>query len=662
MSVQRLFPDHVPVYFINLSRGTIRRARFEKYARNTIRRLLPSLDGPYRIEAVDGRGDSFTFDPETEPRTKTEMACLLSHLKAIHTAYHAGHEWALVCEDDMDIRPLADHWDHFVSTTWSSFTGNLLQLIAIDFSNTIYNDPILPVIPWKPGYYNAGLYLIRRDAMKHVLDTLCLLGTPLLTHSRPLNGMLVADDILYRISDSHTSTAAYATPFEYTTNIVTNGGDDDGRIRSHRMTAARSNATITAMHRRTKKNPKILLVMIVKNEALNMDRVLGSVVNLVDGVVICDTGSTDGTLGKIDSWASNNPTVPCVVTTRPFDDFGSSRTHSIRSAEEFVREKAWCVDDTYALLLDADWFLVDNDASNPSCVHALLAEHPTVDCFFATHLHGQCSYRRRNLLRIGVGWTCVGFAHEHWVSGGAPNTMSQSSGIEIRELDTGGMRPSKGTRELELLELDYVGNPTNARTLFYLGRAHLVNVEHGDRTRGRELLTRRINMDDFPEERFEARLLLSEGEDLGSTLEHAFQGMKDSATRPELLVRAARLLRVAGLRIAGCELVLLAIRQSLPPGDKDSHAWIQCAHAITAPERPVGVVTTEYSSRALSSLLFLQTHEVKYGLFEELAIVSTWTDTKGTYGLRGTLANEWLVQFGTPVHRARALDRRRFFS
>ena len=44
-----------------------------------------------------------------------------------------------------------------------------------------------------------------------------------------------------------------------------------------------------------KKKPTICLTMIVKNEAETIKRCIDSVKDHIDYLVICDTGSTDGT-------------------------------------------------------------------------------------------------------------------------------------------------------------------------------------------------------------------------------------------------------------------------------------------------------------------------------------------------------------------------------
>ena len=53
---------------------------------------------------------------------------------------------------------------------------------------------------------------------------------------------------------------------------------------------------------RKKSGIKIVLNMIVKNESKIIVRLLESIVDFIDGYCICDTGSTDDTIEKINTY------------------------------------------------------------------------------------------------------------------------------------------------------------------------------------------------------------------------------------------------------------------------------------------------------------------------------------------------------------------------
>ena len=94
-------------------------------------------------------------------------------------------------------------------------------------------------------------------------------------------------------------------------------------------------------------NVKLCLNMIVKNESKIIERLLDSVLPIIDSICICDTGSTDNTVEIIQNFMKNN-NLPGEVFSEPFRNFGYNRSIALKKAD------AW---GDYALLLDADMVL-----------------------------------------------------------------------------------------------------------------------------------------------------------------------------------------------------------------------------------------------------------------------------------------------------------------
>ncbi|MGY3698533.1 GR25 family glycosyltransferase involved in LPS biosynthesis/glycosyltransferase involved in cell wall biosynthesis/lysophospholipase L1-like esterase [Bradyrhizobium sp. USDA 3240] len=88
------------------------------------------------------------------------------------------------------------------------------------------------------------------------------------------------------------------------------------------------------------------LCMIVKNEAAVIDRCLDSVRQLIDYVLIEDTGSTDGTQEVIRQWLDRNGLAGEVVD-EPWRDFAYNRSHALAC----LRRRP---DVDYAFIIDAD--------------------------------------------------------------------------------------------------------------------------------------------------------------------------------------------------------------------------------------------------------------------------------------------------------------------
>jgi glycosyltransferase involved in cell wall biosynthesis len=84
--------------------------------------------------------------------------------------------------------------------------------------------------------------------------------------------------------------------------------------------------------------------MIVKNESKVILRLLQSVLPIIDGYCICDTGSTDNTIELIETFFREK-NIPGKVIQEPFQDFGYNRSFALKACEQMNAE--------YILLLDA---------------------------------------------------------------------------------------------------------------------------------------------------------------------------------------------------------------------------------------------------------------------------------------------------------------------
>ena len=156
--------------------------------------------------------------------------------------------------------------------------------------------------------------------------------------------------------------------------------------------------------------PSIILLTMVKNESRIIERLLNSVVGKVDGVVVCDTGSTDNTVALAEGWLAATG-LPGKVYQYPFKNFGLSRTESFRKAQEWVVSVAWDAANTWALLLDGDMLLADaidradleKESSNP--VNAGISLRQST---------GDMIYSNVRILRCSEPWICKGATHEAW--------------------------------------------------------------------------------------------------------------------------------------------------------------------------------------------------------------------------------------------------------
>ena len=100
-------------------------------------------------------------------------------------------------------------------------------------------------------------------------------------------------------------------------------------------------------------DPKIILVLMVKDEGAILRRCLEAASPFVDAILISDTGSSDHTLDVARSWQTSG-SKPLAVRAEAWRDFGHNRSASMRQCRAFCKELQWELETTFALVLDAD--------------------------------------------------------------------------------------------------------------------------------------------------------------------------------------------------------------------------------------------------------------------------------------------------------------------
>jgi tetratricopeptide (TPR) repeat protein len=228
---------------------------------------------------------------------------------------------------------------------------------------------------------------------------------------------------------------------------------------------------------------RLCLNMIVKNESRIIERLLGSVLSIIDTYCICDTGSTDDTAEKIRAFMAAAGKRG-EVYHEPFRNFGYNRTHALE------RAAAW---GTYALLLDADMKLV----ITPQFDAAKLTEAG----YSIIQKTGTLTYYNTRIIKTGVGVKCVGPTHEYYDF--PVGSAEQLDSLWIEDIGDGGCKSDKFERDIRLLTEALETEPANARYHFYLAQSynHL-----GKHETALEHYKKRIDLGGWKEEVFYAAL------------------------------------------------------------------------------------------------------------------------------------------------------------
>jgi len=159
------------IYYINLDKATERNRRFTSRLQSTglnatrVRGVTP----------VDLSRFTIKMPRQCSTNTQLEISCSISHLKAIHTAYHNTSnpdDLGLIMEDDIMFLRVPD-WQELVRSAPADW--DILQLYIINpaFIDIVYNRPNYGVNKdWMRHEYemtSCGAYLMSKRSMERLL-------------------------------------------------------------------------------------------------------------------------------------------------------------------------------------------------------------------------------------------------------------------------------------------------------------------------------------------------------------------------------------------------------------------------------------------------------------------------------------------------------------
>lgn len=202
--------------------------------------------------------------------------------------------------------------------------------------------------------------------------------------------------------------------------------------------------------------------MIVKNEELVLKNALSSIKNIVDEIIIVDTGSTDKTKEIASEFTDK------IYDFVWCDDFSKARNYSF--------SKATC---DYCMWLDADDILRLEDQEqlqqlkstlDPSTSVVMMRYHTSFD----SHGKPTFTYYRERLLRRCDNFQWAGFIHEAI----APSGKIEYSEIAVTHHKIG---PSDPKRNINIFKKKIAeGIILNPREIFYYARELYYHKEYSD--------------------------------------------------------------------------------------------------------------------------------------------------------------------------------------
>lgn len=210
--------------------------------------------------------------------------------------------------------------------------------------------------------------------------------------------------------------------------------------------------------------PTIGLCMIVRDEAHVVERCLDSVRPLIDGAVIVDTGSRDGTPEIVRAYLACHG-IPGTVAEQPWQDFAHNRSAALAALRQDP-----AID--YALVIDADDRLAFEAGFDPAAFKAGLS----ADVYDLDIHHGGAVYRRPQLFSNRLAFRYRSVLHEFLDIPDTVRSHVAAAGLHIIYGGDGARSrdPQKFARDAALLEaaLAVETDPfLRARYTFYLAQS-----------------------------------------------------------------------------------------------------------------------------------------------------------------------------------------------
>lgn len=358
------------------------------------------------------------------------------------------------------------------------------------------------------------------------------------------NSIYVVSEESTGSEDSHLHSVAYDHLVGYVCEVLKQAElrSDAARMRLkdfRRMpmlpAAAAALKYLSKIKRAPLRRPKLVLSMIVKDEAKVIVRCLASVLPHIDAWCVVDTGSKDGTQILVENVLSS---LPGQLIEEPWEREDKNRTQAFQHSAEFFGE----VSDTYVLWIDADEELVVADGFDLRA--ALCADAHEVTVKFGT------AFARPQILKADKKWRWVGRVHPYLEAHGA----GPASPLRVEDVYTvpraegaSWADPDKYKKHAELLEADCKEKPNDPRSRYYLAQSYR---DAGQTRRAVANYLKRAGMPGWPEETWSAAYeaaKLMEGEktiSVSAVVNAYINAWRARPHRAETLHRLAKYLRL----------------------------------------------------------------------------------------------------------------------
>ena len=209
--------------------------------------------------------------------------------------------------------------------------------------------------------------------------------------------------------------------------------------------------------------PTLCLNMIVKNESHIIERLLSSVVNIIDTYCIEDTGSTDDTPTIITNFFEKH-SIKGKIVHEKFINFSYNRTHAYQQCSGIS---------DYVIFLDAD--MIFTTTLSKEELQKRLAQYSVHHIFQGSK--SSFHYKNVRIVKNNMNAKYVTPTHEYFSA--PPDATYNTFDVKdvfIDDRGDGGSKSNKFERDILLLSKELEENPDDVRCTFYLANSYRDNV------------------------------------------------------------------------------------------------------------------------------------------------------------------------------------------
>ena len=212
---------------------------------------------------------------------------------------------------------------------------------------------------------------------------------------------------------------------------------------------------------------KLALNFICKDESHVIGTMLNTAKDIVDLIVVNDTGSTDGTQQIIKDFGEKN-NIPTYVFERPFDDFEKSRTYAMEKLRDVVNELGWDPNKVHGFWFDCDEQLIIDPKFTKNQF--------TKDLYMINTYIGQMKYTRNTFFKVSKPFRWYGPVHEFIVCDDQNITSGLAENISVDVKMTGaswqGDISQKYLSHAHKLEAYIAADRKDPRWIFYTAQSY----------------------------------------------------------------------------------------------------------------------------------------------------------------------------------------------